>query len=89
MKAVKSADKISIASTFNLNVIRRMLEVLSYGGKVKRTQLALKSGLNYNKCVKYINLLKLLGWLDVILSGTYYCTITQSGKEILESLLNV
>ena len=89
MKAVKSADKISIASTFNLNVIRRMLEVLSYGGKVKRTQLALKSGLNYNKCVKYINLLKLLGWLDVILSGTYYCTITQSGKEILENLLNV
>ena len=89
MKAVKSADKISIASTFNLNVIRRILEVLSYGGKVKRTQLALKSGLNYNKCVKYINLLKLLGWLDVILSGTYYCTITQSGKEILESLLNV
>ena len=87
--ARKSVDKTGIASTFNIHVIRRMLEALRYDGKVKRTQLASKSGLNYNKCVKYIHLLKLLGWLDVILAEGYYCIITQNGKEILEKLLNV
>ena len=85
----KSVDISGIASTFNIHIIRRMLEALRYDGKVKRTQLASKSGLSYNKCVKYIDLLKLLGWLDVILADGYYCTITQSGKEILEKLLNV
>ena len=87
--ARKSVDKTGIASTFNIHIIRRMLEALRYDGKVKRTQLASKSGLSYNNCVKYIDLLKLLGWLDVILADGYYCTITQSGKEILEKLLNV
>ena len=85
----KSVDISGIASTFNIHIIRRMLEALRYDGKVKRTQLASKSGLSYNKCVKYIDLLKLLGWIDVILVDGYYCTITQSGKEILERLLNV
>ncbi len=64
-----------------------MLEILQENGHIKRTQLAGKTGLNYNKCIKYINLLKILGWADVIFDETYYVTITQSGKDAAKSLL--
>ncbi len=66
-----------------------MLEILQENGRIKRTQLAGKTGLNYNKCIKYINLLKILGWVDVIFDETYYVAITQSGKDTTKSLSDI
>ena len=80
------SGKMRLGITVNLHVIRRILEALDNGGSAKRTQLALKSGLGYSKCAKYIVLLKVFGWIDLIIDESYYAVITQSGREILKTL---
>jgi CheY-like chemotaxis protein/predicted transcriptional regulator len=45
--------------------LRRILEALDEEGAMKKTRLALKTGLNYNNCLRYLHLLKVLGWVTV------------------------
>lgn len=62
--------------------------MLSDQGKTKRTNLAGKTGLNYLVCLRYINFMKTLGWLDVVQEsdGTEYVTVTQIGRRIGSAL---
>jgi predicted transcriptional regulator len=68
---------------FNMNVILRILDTLYEEGKMNRTNLANRTRLNYGKCIKYVNLLALLGWIKIILDETHYLAITDKGFEIM------
>ena len=78
------AKKKAYATTFSINVIVRVLDTLHVNGRLKRTNLGGKTGLSYIKCIKYIKLLQLLGWVEVILDVNKFVTITQKGIATLK-----
>lgn len=49
------------STLYSLDVIVRLLEALAEGRDMKKTSLALKTGLNYNSCMRYLHLLETLG----------------------------
>jgi FixJ family two-component response regulator len=75
--------------SFSISVIRRLLSKLAEHGRMKRTNLAAVTGLNYASCERYIELLRKLGWIreDIHdISGSVTTTrelicITSTGVE--------
>ena len=68
--------------SFSFDVTKRILCTLYQNGSTKRTTLATKTRLNYNVCLRYVNMLKRLGWLD----GDTEITITGIGKNVMMRL---
>jgi predicted transcriptional regulator len=68
----------------NREVIRRIREVLYDEGRMKRTRLAVKANVQYNRLLKYIRWLESIGAIQLISDGKYTdILITEKGKEIL------
>lgn len=82
-----TAQQYPIGS-FTVDVLKRILTVLSDQGKTKRTNLAGKTGLNYLVCLRYINFMKTLGWLETVSEedGTEYVAVTQVGRRVGSAL---
>ena len=70
--------------SFSFDVTKRILCTLYQNGSTKRTSLAAKTRLNYNVCLRYVNMLKRLGWLD----GDTEISITGTGKNVMMRLTN-
>ncbi|MGI0058243.1 MAG: winged helix-turn-helix domain-containing protein [Nitrosotalea sp.] len=67
--------------------IKKILDTLIENGGTKRTLLSVKTGMNYDRCMKYVNTLKILKLIEVILDNNCgYVMITQAGKEIFNLL---
>ncbi|MDE1830584.1 MAG: winged helix-turn-helix domain-containing protein, partial [Thaumarchaeota archaeon] len=70
------------ANVYSINVIKRIIHILYENGSLKRTNLAGMSGLNYNKCIRYLNLLHALGWIKVMYDdGSCFVAVTDRGIE--------
>jgi predicted transcriptional regulator len=82
------SPKIQHSKAFNVNVIIRILSILHENGRFNRTNLAGRSGLNYNKCVSYVKLLQSLEWIKIISDDGLFVVITEKGTEIIEKLTN-
>lgn len=68
----------------NLEVIRRIREVLYEEGRMKRTRLALKANVQYDRLLKYVRWLETIGAIQLISDGeSTYISMTEKGKEIL------
>ena len=72
--------------SFSFIVAKRILSALEQNGPTRKTNLATKSGLNYNACLKYIDMLKLLEWIDITHNKSTLISITTLGREINERL---
>jgi CheY-like chemotaxis protein/predicted transcriptional regulator len=70
--------------SFSFDVTKRILCTLFNDGPVKKTSLATKTRLNYNVCLRYVQMLKVLGWLEV---GSEV-SITETGRNVMNRLLN-
>jgi CheY-like chemotaxis protein/predicted transcriptional regulator len=70
--------------SFSFDVTKRILCTLFNDGSIKKTSLATKTRLNYNVCIRYIQMLKVLGWLEV---GSEV-SITETGRNVMNRLLN-
>jgi CheY-like chemotaxis protein/predicted transcriptional regulator len=70
--------------SFSFDVTKRILCKLYRDGSTKKTTLATKTGLNYNVCLRYIKMLKVLGWLDV----STEVSITETGRHVMSRLMN-
>jgi len=86
LESTFSINSRSYTSAFNINIINRILVAIREKGRVNRTNLAGMAGLNYNQCIKYVNLLRLLGWIDVVVDDSYQIVITEKGIEIIQRL---
>lgn len=73
--------------SFSFSIAKRILSALEHNGPTKKTNLAVSSRLNYRICMKYIAMLKLLGWIDVRTDKETFVTITPRGKEVNEKLI--
>ncbi|MCI0563253.1 MAG: hypothetical protein MN733_32650 [Nitrososphaera sp.] len=80
---------MAAGESFSISVIKRILFVLDEQGTgIKRTNLAVKTGLNYGTCVKYLNFLHLLRWVVVSDQASWHVSISEVGKvfkQILEA----
>lgn len=70
--------------SFSFDVTKRILCTLINDGSIKKTSLATKTRLNYNVCLRYIQMLKVLGWLEV----STEVSITETGRNVMNRLLN-
>jgi CheY-like chemotaxis protein/predicted transcriptional regulator len=71
--------------SFSFDVTERILDVLNeYGTRMKKTNLASKAGLNYNVCLRYIEMLNTLGWVEV----NSEASITDIGKGVNAKLFD-
>ena len=70
--------------SFSFDVTKRILCTLFNDGSIKKTSLATKTRLNYNACLRYIQMLKVLGWLEV----SSEVSITETGRNVMNRLLN-
>jgi predicted transcriptional regulator len=81
--------KTTLANTLNIDVMIRILKTLLENDKIKRTNLAGKAGLNYVKCIKYLNLLHRLELIKVIFDDSQHVVITEKGIRTLELLADI
>jgi CheY-like chemotaxis protein/predicted transcriptional regulator len=70
--------------SFSFDVTKRILCTLFNDGSIKKTTLATKTRLNYNVCLRYIQMLKVLGWINV----SSEISITETGRNVMKRLLN-
>jgi CheY-like chemotaxis protein/predicted transcriptional regulator len=70
--------------SFSFDVTKRILCTLFNDGSLKKTTLATKTRLNYNVCLRYIQMLKVLGWIN---AGSEV-SITELGRNVMKRLLN-
>ncbi|MGI0012723.1 MAG: response regulator, partial [Nitrososphaera sp.] len=77
------------AGSLSFEVAKRILHTLEERVAMKKTPLATVTGLNYKVCTKYINMLKVLGWIEVRNSGDLeHVSITEIGRAINVKLLD-
>lgn len=75
------------AKSINVAVIQRILKKLSENGSINLTKLAMQSGLNFNTCKKYSNLMNILNWIEIKYERkNIIIYITESGKKIKNNL---
>lgn len=72
----------ALKGSFSFIVAKRMLSTLEENGPTNKTNLAVHCRLNYNVCLKYINMLNVLGWVDIRHNKSPLVTITELGSEI-------
>lgn len=70
--------------SFSFKVIKRILDILSEDGPLKKTNLATKAGLNFAVCKRYLELLDALGWAEVDMD----VIVTQAGRVVGGVLLD-
>lgn len=70
--------------SFSFDVTKRILDALSKHGNIKKTNLATKTGLNYNVCRRYIKILKILEWLNEVGAEI---SVTERGRQVCGRLL--
>jgi CheY-like chemotaxis protein/predicted transcriptional regulator len=70
--------------SFSFKVIKRILDILSEDGPLKKTNLATKAGLNFAVCKRYLELLDALGWVEVDMD----VIVTQAGRVVGGVLLD-
>ena len=78
----------NISSTnFNVEVLLRILSVLSQKGPLKITNLAMDSHLNHISCKKYVNLMVILDWINMTYGEkTAFINISMIGRTVLKQL---
>lgn len=74
------------STSLNMGVALRILSILREHGHTNKTNLAGKSGLNYSRCVKYVKILMMLGWIKIVFDDDNYLAITDKGIEIVNRL---
>lgn len=67
--------------SFSVDVIKRILDVLSNEGNTKRTPLAGKTGLQFNGLIRYLEFLKMLKWVDFSSDSGSLVSITSVGRR--------
>jgi hypothetical protein len=70
--------------SFSLAVMRRLLRTLNdHSPGINRTTLAGKTGLNYGTCIRYLDLLLLLQWIDISPTRKDLIFLTHTGGEFM------
>jgi len=82
-----AGTELQYAKIFNVDVMKRMLEVLHDRGASKITNLGMFSGVNHNTCRRYVHLMGLFGWIRIAYDGkSTIIHLTDTGRNVYRSL---
>jgi len=59
----KKAKHVSL--NYNIDIMQRILDALYEMGKSRITDTAVYAGLNHNTTKRYLNLMKMFGWIEL------------------------
>ncbi len=77
----------SSTKSINVDVMNRILKVLYEQSPIKMTNLAMFSGLNYNTCKRYLNLMQIFSWIETSSEDKIVMVrITETGRKIHHKL---
>lgn len=68
------------------DVAKRFLEVIRDSSKIKRTSLAMKAGVNYGACMRYVSWFSEIGWIVVDFDNEI--RLSDAGQNIYERLMS-
>ena len=74
----------------DLHVVKRLIKLLYYNARIKKTKIATKCNLGYDKCVLYLNWLEMMDLIDRETDADGFETIVLSerGNDFYKRNLN-
>jgi len=85
----EASAELQYAKIFDVDVMKRMLEVLDDKGASKITNLGMFSGVNHNTCKRYVYLMGRFGWIRTAYDGrSTMIHLTDTGRSVLRSLFD-
>lgn len=72
-------------------IVRRIVILLHEHGKERKTKMALKTHLSYDKCLRYLEWLELMGFVkrEGEHDGSEFINLTQSGNDLYSQYINL
>lgn len=79
---------MTISRRIELRTLKKILEFSSVHGPQKKTNMATNCKMSYSRFIPLLNIMGILGLLEVIESPASFIVITDFGKIVLEKLEN-
>lgn len=83
---VGNVTYMKISRRIELRTLKKILEFSSMHGPQKKTNMATNCKMSYSRFIPLLNIMEILGLLDVVKSTGNYIVITDIGKIVLEKL---
>jgi len=83
VKRLEEKPRVTIRR-IDVEIVKRIIIALHDGGKERKTKIALKAHLAYDKCFKYLEWLELMGLIrkESDDQGSEFVNLTQKGFEL-------
>ena len=78
-----------ISRRIEVRTLRKILEFASLHGPQKKTNMATNCKMSYSRFIPLLNVMALLGLLEIVESTGNYIVITELGKIVLERLQKI
>lgn len=80
---MKKVSKSQTLRRIDVEIVKRMILVLHEGGRQRKTKMALMAHLSYDKCVRYLEWLELMGMVcRENERGFEHIVLTDAGVEL-------
>lgn len=75
----------------DVEIVRRIITLLHEHGKERKTKMALKTHLAYDKCLRYLEWLEMMGFIhrEGDGSGSEFINLTKSGNDLYFQYSNI
>ena len=83
---VGNVTYMKISRRIELRTLKKILEFSLTNGPQKKTNMATNCKMSYSRFIPLLNIMEILGLLDVVKSTGNYIVITDIGKIVLEKL---
>lgn len=85
---VGNVTYMKISRRIEVRTLKKILEFSSMHGPQKKTNMATNCKMSYSRFIPLLNVMGILGLLEIIESTGNYIVITDFGKNVLEQLQN-
>lgn len=80
---MRNVQKLGALRRIDIEVVKRIIVILFEDGRQRKTKIALKSHVSYDKCLRYLNWLELMNLIKKEKDdGFEYINLTHSGIEL-------
>jgi predicted transcriptional regulator len=85
---VGNVTHMTISRRIEMQTLKKILEFSLTNGPIKKTNMATRCKMSYSRFIPLLNIMDILGLLDVIKETGNYIVITDFGKTVLDKLQN-
>jgi len=85
---VGNVTHLTISRRIEMRTLKKILEFSLINGPIKKTNMATNCKMSYSRFIPLLNVMDMLGLLEVIESTGNFIVITDWGKNVLNKLEN-